>query len=164
MQFKRAFIILITVILICTVCAACDPVTHELPDPNGITSFVPESMTVQLVKCESLQDMWDLWGTGTIKDTSSKVLKSALDMLAKDGWSDFSSEANVDADIIFFAEQQDGIVISYVIYIDAGTAVFYPYSNEYANLPRYSHKQLTADEISNIKQVAYYYFSEHLEN
>ena len=166
MLLKRAFIVLIAVILLCPVCTACEkaPETPELPDPNGITSFVPESMAVELVRWEPLQDMWDTWGTGKVKDTTSQKLKSALDLLAEEGWSDFSSETDVEADIFFFADEQSGISITYAIDIDSGMAVFYPVSDEYANLPRYSHKQLTADEISNIKQVAYYYFSEHLEN
>ena len=104
--------------------------------------------------------------TGKMKiDTAASYRnKQSLDVLTKEGWGDFATETNADADIIFRTRQQDGIEIEYIIDIDAGIAVFYPTSDEYKDLPRYSQKKLAADELRAVKETAYYYFSEHLEN
>ena len=168
MCLKKLFSVMIIMALLCSVCASCgtSPNVPEPPDPNAVTSLDLDSTTIELLKYGSLKDMCDLWGTGMIElDTTVQYHnKQALDILTKEGWGDYSSEPGHDADIIIRTRQQDGIEIVYIIDIDAGIAVVYPSSDEYEKLPRYSRKELTADELRAVKDLAYYYFSEHLED
>ncbi|MBR6427623.1 MAG: hypothetical protein IKS28_07345 [Clostridia bacterium] len=170
MKKSRKSIAILTAIAICLIITSCEQVasTKLIPDPNRVTTL--SQATIELQKADSLKDLWDNWGGLNLAITllngdngNPNHIKTVTDIFSAGGWSGFEEEPNCDVDIIIEAWQQDSVEIKYLIDIDDCIAVYSPTSTEFEEQPHYSHKSLSESDIQALKEIAYYYFSQHLE-